>query len=45
MRHKIEARGNTRPKEKFVVMTIVWIIIIIVAVVGVLWLVNRRRSA
>jgi len=25
-------------------MTIVWIIIIVVAVIGIAWLVNRRRS-
>jgi len=26
-------------------MTILWIIIILVAVVGIIWLVNRRRRA
>jgi hypothetical protein len=38
-KRKHAAKGESRR------MTIVWIIIIVVAVIGIAWLVNRRRSA
>jgi hypothetical protein len=38
------AQQETRGQRRSSVMTIVWIILIIVAVVGIVLLVNRRRS-